>query len=176
VKFFQAKATNPLFDANLVEFTEDAYWRAQGLSLAGQRGELGQVVTKIAATTETRIVTSEQLPLRLKELQRWPSLKDYLAGQEKQYVEMVLARLPRATRRRRPKCSASKTHSQGNVERPPPGPFHARRRSWTERQIRPNSAKSSSRERLGMRKSKVGAARISISAVSSRRRISSSPS
>lgn len=90
VKFFQAKATNPHFDANLVEFTEDAYAVLQGYHWPGNVVELGQVVTKIAATTETRIATSEQLPMRLKELQHWPSLRDYLAGQQRQYIDMVV--------------------------------------------------------------------------------------
>ncbi|HEX2100747.1 MAG TPA: sigma-54 dependent transcriptional regulator [Candidatus Synoicihabitans sp.] len=90
VKFFASKASNPQFDANLVEFTEDAYGVMRGYHWPGNVVELGQVVTKIASTSPTRIVTSEQLPMRLKELQRWPSLRDYLAGQEKQYVEMVL--------------------------------------------------------------------------------------
>ncbi len=90
VKFFQSKATNPLFDANLVEFTEDAFGVLKSYHWPGNVVELGQVVTRIAATTETRIVTSEQLPMRLKELQRWPSLQDYLAGQQRQYIDMVL--------------------------------------------------------------------------------------
>jgi DNA-binding NtrC family response regulator len=47
-------------------------------------------VTKIAATTETRVITSQQLPMRLRELKHWPNLSEYLAGQEKQYVDMVL--------------------------------------------------------------------------------------
>ena len=42
------------------------------------------------ATTETRVITSAQLPLRIHELKDWPTLGDYLAGQEKQYVARVL--------------------------------------------------------------------------------------
>jgi DNA-binding NtrC family response regulator len=56
----------------------------------GNLTELGQVVSKIAATSETRVVTSQQLPLRLRDVKSWPPLHDYLAGQEKQYIEMVL--------------------------------------------------------------------------------------
>ena len=47
-------------------------------------------MTKIAATTETRVITSQQLPMRLRELKHWPNLSEYLAGQEKQYIDMVL--------------------------------------------------------------------------------------
>jgi two-component system, NtrC family, response regulator HydG len=90
VKFFLSRATNPQFEANLVEFTPDALSVLRAYHWPGNVVELGQVVTKIAATSGTRIVTSEQLPLRLKELQHWPSLKDYLAGQERQYMDMVL--------------------------------------------------------------------------------------
>ena len=42
------------------------------------------------STTETRVVTSEQLPLRLRELKNWPTLADFVAGQERQYVDRVL--------------------------------------------------------------------------------------
>jgi transcriptional regulator of acetoin/glycerol metabolism len=52
--------------------------------------ELLQVVTKIASTTETRVVTSQQLPLRLRELKHWPTLAEFLTGQEKQYMDRVL--------------------------------------------------------------------------------------
>ena len=56
----------------------------------GNLTELHQVVSKVVATTETRVITSQQLPLRLRELKHWPALGEFLAGQEKQYVDMVL--------------------------------------------------------------------------------------
>ncbi|ACB73969.1 sigma-54-dependent transcriptional regulator [Opitutus terrae] len=90
VKSYVAKAANPHFDASLVEFTDDAMAVLYAYHWPGNLTELYQVVSKIAATTETRIVTSQQLPLRLRELKSWPSLEEYLGGQEKQYREMVL--------------------------------------------------------------------------------------
>ncbi len=90
VKSYAAKAANPLFDGSLVEFTDDALAVLTAYHWPGNLTELFQVVSRIAATTETRIVTSQQLPLRLKEVKQWPSLADYLAGQEKQYRDMVL--------------------------------------------------------------------------------------
>jgi two-component system response regulator HydG len=89
-RHYAARATNPHFDANLVEFTADALAVLTAYHWPGNLTELFQVISKIAATSETRIVTSEQLPLRLREIQHWPQLTEYLAGQEKQYVEMVL--------------------------------------------------------------------------------------
>jgi two-component system response regulator HydG len=89
-RHYAARATNPHFDANLVEFTADALAVLSAYHWPGNLTELFQVISKIAATSETRIVTSEQLPLRLREIQHWPQLTEYLAGQEKQYVEMVL--------------------------------------------------------------------------------------
>jgi DNA-binding NtrC family response regulator len=90
VKHYAAQATNPLFDAKLVEFTDDALTVMQAYHWPGNLTELLQVVTKISATTETRVVTSQQLPLRLRELKHWPSLTEFLAGQEKQYIDHVL--------------------------------------------------------------------------------------
>jgi DNA-binding NtrC family response regulator len=90
VRHFISEATNPLFDANLVEFTDDALAVLKAYRWPGNVNELGQVVTKIASTTETRVVTSQQLPMRLREVKQWPTLADYLSGQEKQYVDLVL--------------------------------------------------------------------------------------
>ncbi len=90
VKHYAAQATNPLFDAKLIEFTDDALSVMGAYHWPGNLTELLQVVTKIAATTETRVVTSQQLPLRLRELKHWPTLTEFLAGQEKQYIDHVL--------------------------------------------------------------------------------------
>jgi len=89
-KFYASRATNPHFDASLVEFSDDALAVLGAYHWPGNLAELNQVVSKIAATAETRIVTSQQLPMRLRELKHWPSLAEYLAGQEKQYIDMVL--------------------------------------------------------------------------------------
>jgi two-component system, NtrC family, response regulator HydG len=90
VKHFASQAANPLFEGNLIEFTDDALALMATYHWPGNLTELGQVVSKIGATTETRVITSQQLPLRLRELKHWPALSDYLAGQEKQYIDMVL--------------------------------------------------------------------------------------
>jgi len=90
VRHFAGQAANPHFDSNLIEFTEDALAVMTAYHWPGNVTELQQVVSKIAATTETRVVTSQQLPLRLRELKHWPSLAEYLTGQEKQYLDMVL--------------------------------------------------------------------------------------
>jgi two-component system response regulator HydG len=90
VKHYAAQATNPLFDAKLMEFTDDALAVMTAYHWPGNLTELYQVVSKIVATTETRVITSQQLPLRLRELKHWPTLAEFLAGQEKQYVDHVL--------------------------------------------------------------------------------------
>lgn len=90
VKHYLGQAANPLFEANLIEFTDDALNVMAGYHWPGNLTELVQVVSKIAATTETRVITSQQLPLRLRELKHWPPLAEYLAGQTKQYTDMVL--------------------------------------------------------------------------------------
>lgn len=90
VKHYTAQSTNPLFDANLIEFTDDAMAVLTAYHWPGNLTELYQVVTKMAATTESRVITSQQLPLRLRELKHWPTLAEYLSGQEKQYIDMVV--------------------------------------------------------------------------------------
>ena len=90
VKFFAAKAANPLFDTGQVEFTEDAVDVLKTHHWPGNLTELNQVVTKIASTAESRVITSQELPIRLREVKDWPALSDYLAGQQKQYVDLVM--------------------------------------------------------------------------------------
>lgn len=90
IKRYVAEATNPHLDVKLVEFAPDAMAVLTAYHWPGNLTELYQVVTKIAATTDSRVITSDELPLRLREVQHWPPLAEYLAGQEKQYIELVL--------------------------------------------------------------------------------------
>jgi two-component system, NtrC family, response regulator HydG len=90
VKHFSMRATNPVVDTNLIEFTEDAMAVLVAYRWPGNLTEMFQLVSKIASTTETRVMTSEQLPLRLREVKSWPSLSDFAAAQEKQYLDRVL--------------------------------------------------------------------------------------
>jgi len=90
IRHCAAQAVNPNVDPKLIEFTDDALAVLTAYHWPGNVTELFQVVAKIAATTQARIVTSQQLPLRLREVQAWPSLADYLKGQERHYVDQVL--------------------------------------------------------------------------------------
>ncbi len=90
VKHYTSQAANPLFDSNLIEFTDDAMAVLTAYHWPGNLTELYQVITKMAATTESRVITSQQLPLRLRELKHWPALAEYLSGQQKQYIDMVV--------------------------------------------------------------------------------------
>jgi two-component system, NtrC family, response regulator HydG len=90
VKHFSARATNPNFDPSLVEFTPDAMTVLHAYHWPGNLAELEQVVIKIVSTTDTRVITYQQLPLRLRELKSWPTLVEYLDGQQKQYIDQVL--------------------------------------------------------------------------------------
>jgi DNA-binding NtrC family response regulator len=90
VKHFTLRSTNTQVDVNMIEFTEDAMAVLTAYRWPGNLTEMFQLVSKIASTTETRVVTSEQLPLRLREVKDWPTLADFVSGQEKQYIERVL--------------------------------------------------------------------------------------
>ena len=90
VKHFSNRASNPHVDTNLIEFTDDAMAVLTAYHWPGNLSELSQLVSKIASTTETRVMTSEQLPLRLRDIKSWPTLAEFTAGQEKQYMDRVL--------------------------------------------------------------------------------------
>lgn len=90
VKYFTLHSTNPNFDSKLIEFTPDAMAIFKAHPWPGNISDLAQVVGKIAVSTDVRVVGVEQLPLRIKDLGGWPKLADYLALQEKHYIEQVL--------------------------------------------------------------------------------------
>ncbi len=84
------KTENATFGAGQVEFTDDAMQTLSAHYWPGNLAELNQVVSKIVSTSEVRVISSRHLPMRLRELADWPSLADYLAGQEKEYISTVL--------------------------------------------------------------------------------------
>ena len=90
VKQYCMEATNALLDPSMIEFTPDALAVLTAYHWPGNMTELGQVISRVASTTESRVVASDQLPLRLREVQQWPTLADYLAGQAKQYMDLVM--------------------------------------------------------------------------------------
>jgi DNA-binding NtrC family response regulator len=90
LKSVAATVSNPQFDARQLEFTEDARATLQAYAWPGNLDEFNQVISQVIMTTESRVITSAQLPLRVHELKDWPTLADYLAGQEKHYVARVL--------------------------------------------------------------------------------------
>ncbi len=90
LKDIASKTSNPQFDARQVEFTEDAMVALRAYLWPGNLAEFTQTVSQVITTTETRVVTSAQFPLRVHDLKQWPNLEDYLAGQKKQYIARVL--------------------------------------------------------------------------------------
>lgn len=90
IKHTAAHTANPQFDTRQIEFSEDAMAALRAYRWPGNVAELIQVISQVLSTTETRVVTSAQLPLRVHEPKDWPTLADYLAGQEKQYIARVL--------------------------------------------------------------------------------------
>lgn len=90
LKSIAAKVSNPQFDARQLEFTADALATLKAYSWPGNLDEFNQVISQVIMATESRVITSAQLPLRVHELKDWPPLAEYLAGQEKQYIARVL--------------------------------------------------------------------------------------
>ncbi|MBM3873737.1 MAG: hypothetical protein FJ382_08385 [Verrucomicrobia bacterium] len=62
----------------------------QAYGWPGNLTELQQVVTGIATTTTRRLITADQLPPRLRGSPNWAPLTEFLATQERQYIERVL--------------------------------------------------------------------------------------
>ncbi|HEX3161705.1 MAG TPA: sigma-54 dependent transcriptional regulator [Pseudolabrys sp.] len=90
LKSIAARISNSQFDARQLEFTADALNTLKAYAWPGNLDEFNQVISQVITTTESRVITSAQLPLRVHELKDWPTLEDFLAGQEKQYIARVL--------------------------------------------------------------------------------------
>jgi DNA-binding NtrC family response regulator len=90
IKALLTKSANPLFDGNQIEFTKDALQTMGSYYWPGNLAEFNQVVSKVIASSESRLISSRQLPMRLRDLSDWPSLEDYVAGQEREYISIVL--------------------------------------------------------------------------------------
>lgn len=90
VKEIVRQTTNPSFASNQIEFTDDAMQTLSAHYWPGNLSELNQVISKLVSTSDSRVISSRQLPLRLRQLADWPALEDYLAGQEKEYISTVL--------------------------------------------------------------------------------------
>jgi two-component system, NtrC family, response regulator HydG len=90
IKYFCAQANNPSFEAKLIEFSPDALAIVRDYGWPGNVSELAQVIGQIASSTEFRVIRADQLPLRIKTLASWPKLADYIALQEKHYIEKVV--------------------------------------------------------------------------------------
>jgi two-component system, NtrC family, response regulator HydG len=90
VKDIVLRTANPSFASSQIEFTDDALHALAAHYWPGNISELNQVISKIVATSETRVISSRQLPMRLREMTDWASLADYLAGQEKEYISTVM--------------------------------------------------------------------------------------
>jgi two-component system, NtrC family, response regulator HydG len=90
VKEIVQRTVHPSFNSGQIEFTEDAMQVLCGHYWPGNVPELNQVVSKVVTTSENRTISARQLPMRLREHTDWPSLADYLAAQEKDYIASVL--------------------------------------------------------------------------------------
>lgn len=90
LKSVAPKVSNPHLDARLVEFTDDALATLRGYQWPGNLDEFNQVISQLLATTETRVIASAQLPLRVQDMKQWPTLAEHLAGEEKAYIARVL--------------------------------------------------------------------------------------
>jgi len=56
----------------------------------GNLGRAGASGLHDRSTAEARVIQPQQLPLRLREPEQWPSLAEYLPGTQKQYIDMVI--------------------------------------------------------------------------------------
>ncbi len=85
-----ARVKSSRFDARQIELSEEASEALTTYGWPGNLTELDQVVSNVVSTSENRIIEIDQLPLRVRPFQDWPTLEEYLAPREKHYIRTVL--------------------------------------------------------------------------------------
>ena len=90
LKNFATSVQNPKFDTKQVEFAPDALAALSAYRWPGNISELSQGVTVIVSGAESKTITAAQLPERLRDLKDMPTLADFLAEEEKQYIDRIL--------------------------------------------------------------------------------------
>jgi DNA-binding NtrC family response regulator len=90
IKEATLKATSARFDSRQIEFSDEAMAALRAYRWPGNQGELNQVIARLVADTESRVIQATQLPLHVRELKDWPKLADYLAMREKEYLARAL--------------------------------------------------------------------------------------
>jgi DNA-binding NtrC family response regulator len=90
LKNFSVSVPNPKFDTKQVEFAPDALAILSAYRWPGNISELSQVVSTIVSEADSPSITAAQLPERLREMKDLPPLADFLAEEEKRYIERVL--------------------------------------------------------------------------------------
>jgi two-component system, NtrC family, response regulator HydG len=90
LKNFATSVSNPKFDTKQVEFAPDALAVLSAYRWPGNITELSQVVSTIVSDADSKTITAAQLPDRLRDLKDIPSLADYLAQEEKAYIERIV--------------------------------------------------------------------------------------
>ena len=84
------KAANPYFNVKQIEFSQEAEAIINNYPWPGNITELINVLCAVVATSNGRIIEADQLPRRLKDFRKWPSLDTFLGEQTKIYLKQVL--------------------------------------------------------------------------------------
>ena len=90
LKNFAASVPNSKFDSKQVEFAPDALAILSAYRWPGNISELSQIVSAIVSEADSPNITAAQLPERLRDLKDLPPLADFLAQEERLYIERVL--------------------------------------------------------------------------------------
>jgi two-component system, NtrC family, response regulator HydG len=90
VKHFLQQARNPTFDAAQIEFDPETLEAMKGYRWPGNLLELGQLVSSLASTTESRVIGVDQLPPKFTQVEGWPKLDAFLSEQAAGYIRRVL--------------------------------------------------------------------------------------
>lgn len=85
-----ATVPNPKFDTKQVEFAPEVLALFAAYRWPGNIAELRQVVAAVVSEADTKTLTAAQLPDHLRDLKGMPTLAEFLAQEERSYIERIL--------------------------------------------------------------------------------------
>lgn len=84
------KAANPFFPTSKIEFGRDAEEIFYAYPWPGNVTELSNVVATVVAIASGRVITANMLPRRMKAVETWPKLQEYLTDRQSAYLRQVI--------------------------------------------------------------------------------------
>ncbi len=90
IKDILKRSENPYFSTSQIELSRDVEEMLYRYPWPGNLTELCNVLMAVVSVSNNRLIGPQQLPHRIKEANKWPTLKEYLHAREEAYLAEVI--------------------------------------------------------------------------------------